>query len=237
MRIVADLHTHTVASGHAYSTVNELATAAVAKGLQALAITDHGPALPGGPHIYHFGAMRFIPPEINGVRILLGCEANILDADGTLDLSDHYLCRLDFIMAGFHEACGFDNKGTVRNTDALLNLMACKKVHAISHPGNPLFPVDYEAITQAAAETRTALEINNASFSISRMGSRHNCETLARLIARHGAPVVVGSDAHIAQNVGIFDQALAVIHDAGIPEELVVNASMEGLTSFLSRNG
>jgi putative hydrolase len=69
MEIIADMHTHTVASGHAYSTVNELAQAARAKGLKALAITDHGPTLPGGPHLYHFGAMRFIPTLIDGVRI------------------------------------------------------------------------------------------------------------------------------------------------------------------------
>src|SRR5512146_3220126 len=56
LKIVADMHTHTIASGHAYSTVNELAHAAAAKGLAAMAITDHGPALPGGPHLYHFGA-------------------------------------------------------------------------------------------------------------------------------------------------------------------------------------
>ena len=61
MKIVADMHTHTISSGHAYSTVNELAAEASRKGLLAIAITDHGPALPGAPHIYHFGAMRFIP--------------------------------------------------------------------------------------------------------------------------------------------------------------------------------
>src|SRR5262245_59642052 len=106
MRIIADMHTHTVASGHAYSTVNELALAAARKGLQAIALTDHGPAIPGGPHLYHFGAMRFIPAVIEGVRILTGIEANILDTAGGLDLDDSYLQRLDFVMAGLHEGCG-----------------------------------------------------------------------------------------------------------------------------------
>jgi putative hydrolase len=108
MKIIADMHTHSIASGHAYSTINELAAAASAKGLLAMAITDHGPALPGGPHAYHFGAMRFIPREIGGVRILLGCEANIIDINGRIDLSADYLNRLDFVMAGLHVFCGFD---------------------------------------------------------------------------------------------------------------------------------
>jgi len=237
MQIIADLHTHTIASGHAYSTVNELAAAAADKGLQALAITDHGPALPGGPHLYHFGAMRFIPRDIKGVRILLGCEANILNQDGEIDIPGHYLHRLDFVMAGFHEDCGFDNQGMLRNTQALKNAMESRRLHAVSHPGNPLFPVDYEEIALTAVRTGTALEINNSSFGMSRCGSRPNCENLARLIARHGALVAVGSDAHIAQNVGIFDQALAVIAEAGISEAQVVNSSPERLDAFLSSRG
>jgi putative hydrolase len=233
MRIIADMHTHTVASGHAYSTINELASAAAALGLEALAITDHGPALPGAPHIYHFGAMRFIPAEINGVRILTGCEANIIAIDGSIDLTDSYLNRLDFIMAGFHEFCGFDDQGISRNTEAMLHVMANPAVHAISHPGNPVFPVEYETIVRAAAETGTALEINNSSFSFSRCGSSPNCKLLAELAAQYGAPIVIGSDAHIAQNVGHFDHALAVVMEAGIDERQVINSSLGRLLAFI----
>ena len=139
MKIIADMHTHTTASGHAYSSVNELASAAAVKGLKALAITDHGPALPGGPHLYHFGAMRFIPREIAGVRILLGCEANITDIAGGIDLPENYLQKLDFIIAGFHEFCGFDSQGIARNTEAMIKAMHNPFIHAISHPGNPVF--------------------------------------------------------------------------------------------------
>ncbi len=233
MRLIADLHTHSVSSGHAYSTVNELAAAAAANGLKALAITDHGPALPGGPHLYHFGAMRFIPREIAGVRILLGCEANILDLDGNIDIPENYLQRLDFVMAGLHEGCGFDNQGIERNTKAILNAMKNHGIHAISHPGNPVFPADYETLAREASKTGTALEINNASFTHSRCGSRPNCENLALHIAQHGTRVVVGSDAHIAQNVGHFEEAVEIIANAGIHEIQVVNSSMERLLAFL----
>ena len=51
MKYIIDTHTHTVASGHAYSTLIENAKAASAKGLKALAVTDHGVAMPGGPHM------------------------------------------------------------------------------------------------------------------------------------------------------------------------------------------
>lgn len=227
------MHSHTIASGHAYSTVNELAAAAAEKGLRAIAITDHGPALPGGPHLYHFGAMRFIPSEINGIRIFLGCEANIVSADGSIDIPENYLQRLDFVMAGFHELCGFDSKGTVSNTRAMINAMRNPAINAISHPGNPAFPVNYEAIAEAASETSTALEINNSSFSFSRCGSRPNCENLAKEIKRFNSPVVVGSDSHIAQNIGMFSDALHVITHAEIDEKQVINSSMERLLKFL----
>jgi putative hydrolase len=177
--------------------------------------------------------MRFIPREISGVRILLGCEANILDTSGQIDIPENYLHRLDFVMAGFHEFCGFDSQGVVRNTEAIMHAIRNPEIHAISHPGNPAFPVDYAKIARAASETGTALEINNSSFTLSRPGSRTNCEKLAREIKRFGTLVVVGSDAHISQNVGEFDQSVQTVIEAGIPPELVVNSSLASLLSFL----
>jgi putative hydrolase len=236
MQIVADMHTHTIASGHAYSTVNELAQEAARKGLLALAITDHGPAIPGGPHLYHFGAMRFFPQTIQGVRILTGVEANILDLDGNLDLPDQYLQKLDFVMAGLHEGYGMDGLGADRNTMAVIKAMANPRVKAISHPGNPVFPLHLEAVVAAARETGTALEFNNSSFIISRKGSRPHCETLAELVARSGAPAVIGSDAHIAQGVGEFAAAVEVLVAAGVTPEQVINSSLERLLAFLDLN-
>lgn len=233
MKIIADLHTHTLASGHAYSTVNELALAAAQVGLQALAITDHGPALPGGPHRYHFCAMRFIPRHIAGVRILRGVEANILDEKGTLDLDQGMLEELDFVMAGLHENCGFCGKDIELNTQALLAVMENPRVKCISHPGNPIFPVHLNKIVSAALATGTALEINNSSFSLSRKGSSDNCSKMARLCAALGTPIMIGSDAHISQGVGVFDDALRIVAETGIAEGQVVNASLERLLDFL----
>lgn len=234
MKIIADMHTHTLASGHAYSTLNELACAAAEKGLEGLAITDHGPFLPGGPHRYHFCAMRFIPNSIAGVRIFRGIEANIVDENGTLDLEQEVLAELDFVMAGLHENCGFVEGDADYNTRTLLAVMRNPLVKCISHPGNPIFPLDNEKIVQATLETGTALEINNSSLTaISRKGSCDNCATIARLCAQYGAPIMIGSDAHIAQGVGIFDDALKLVQEAGIREEQVINASMERLMKFL----
>lgn len=231
-RPAADLHIHSIASGHAFSTIAEIAAAAARKGLDIVAITDHGPALPGGPHPYHFAALRFVPPVMEGVRILRGIEANIVE-EGQLDLEDHLLGRLDLVMAGFHEACGFDGRGEAANTRALLALMETGQARVISHPGNPNFPLDYQEVAKRATETNTALEINNSSFVISRKGSAPNCLALARFCARYGTPVSVASDAHIAQGVGEFDAALAALAEAGVAWEQVVNRSVESTLAFL----
>jgi len=221
-----------VASGHAYSTIGEIAVEAGRKGLRLVGMTDHGPALPGGPHPYHFSALRFVPETLHGVRILRGVEANIL-GPGQLDLPEATLAGLDLVMAGFHEACGFDGRGAEANTRALLAILEQPQVKVISHPGNPAFPIDYEAVARKAAQAGTALEINNSSFSVSRQGSRGNCLELARLCARFGTPVTVGSDAHIAQGVGEFEEALGALREAGIAWEQIANRTLESTLAFL----
>ncbi|PLX84915.1 MAG: phosphatase [Desulfuromonas sp.] len=227
-----DLHVHTVASGHAYSTLAEVAAAAARRGLRGVGMTDHGPGLPGGPHPYHFMALRFVPRQLDGVRVLRGIEANIL-AEGRVDLDDDLLGKLDLVMAGFHEECGFDGRGEEANTRVVLALMDNPLVRVITHPGNPNFPLDYETVARRGAQTGTALEINNSSFTISRKGSSGNCSHIARLCARHGTPVAIGSDAHFHEGVGEFAEALLVAAEAGVKPEQIVNRTLESTLAFL----
>jgi putative hydrolase len=232
LRPEVDLHVHTVASGHAYSTIGEIAAAAARSGLRGVGMTDHGPLLPGGPHPYHFAALRFVPTSLCGVRIFKGVEANIVAA-GKIDLPADTLEQLELVMAGFHEGCGYPGESCAEHTEAVLALMERKIVKIVTHPGNPSFPLDYEAVARKGAETGTALEINNASFSMSRKGSSGNCLEIARLCARFGTPVALGSDAHIADGVGHFDEALATLAAAGIRPEQVVNRTLASTLAFL----
>lgn len=227
-----DLHTHTIASGHAYSTITEIATAAAAKGLRGVGMSDHGPALPGGPHAYHFHALRFVPPFLRGVRILRGVEANII-GPGELDLPEHTLSRLDLVMAGFHEDCGFRGHDSTENTEALMHLMAKHRLHVLTHLGNPVFPIDAPAVARRAAELGVAIEINNASFSISRKGSADNCRLMAQHCARFGTPVAISSDAHIADTVGVIGDALQAAEESGVRWEQIVNRTLESTLIFL----
>jgi putative hydrolase len=233
---MVDTHVHSVASGHAFSTVEEIVAAARKRGLEGVAITDHGPALPGGPHLYHFMALRFIPPFIDGVRVLRGVEANILD-DGKLDLEEKALLQLDIVLAGLHDGCGYRGANASEHTRAMLQVMEHPEVDIVSHPGNPVYPIDYAAIVEQAIRTGTALEINSSSFTTSRKNSTPNCLEIARLSAEKGALIAVGSDAHISSGVGEFADAVAALNHAGVRPEQVVNRNLKALVAFLQRMG
>ena len=99
MKYIIDLHTHSIAGGHAYSTFQENVAAAYAKGLSVYGFSEHAPAMPGGPHPYFFENFKVLPDEYKGMRVLKGCEANIIDLEGHFDLDDSVLARMDYVIA------------------------------------------------------------------------------------------------------------------------------------------
>ncbi len=233
MKILFDTHTHSVASGHAYSTIDDLARGARRRGLKGFVLTDHGPALGCYTHPYHFGNLRILPRRIEGVRFFKGIEANILDTEGTIDLGANQLVRLDFVLAGLHEVCA-PPSDIATNTRAIVAALANPFVDAISHPGNPAFPVDARAIVSAAVEYGKALEINDSSFRV-RTGSGDTCLSIARICAELGALVVCGSDAHYWRDVGRFGTAVKLMRQAGVDGKQVVNASAKRFEAFMER--
>ncbi len=233
MHIQVDLHTHTLASGHAYSTVREMAQAASVKGLDAIAITDHGLNFPGGPHEYYFANMTTIPRFLAEVEVLKGVEANIIDPRGRIDLPKYLLAGLDVIIAGFHEKCGYVSGSVEENTDAMLGALNNPYVHFISHPGNPDFPVDLEKIAYSASKLGKAIEINNSSLHSSRPGSDTKCQQFLRHAKTYQTLLVVNSDAHIFTSVGDVDAALAMVSDAGIKQEQILNSHFSWVKNYL----
>lgn len=234
IKLAADLHVHSIGSHHAYSTVLEIAAAAKAKGLALIAITDHGPAMPDGPHPYYFGNLRVLPEEIDGIRILKGVEANIMNEKGELDLAEGYLRKLDVVLAGFHTHC-FPYNDQEKCTQTALRVLDNPYVDIIVHPGNPEFSINHEMLVQHAAQKGICLEINNSTFCGSRRGSEGNCRRIAELIAHYGCKMVIGSDAHFAWDVGKFDHAVEAVLAAGVSEDQILNTSAEKVMAYLNR--
>lgn len=133
-----DLHMHTVASTHAYSTLHDYIDEAIEKGIKLFAITDHGPDMADAPHYWHFMNMQVWPRLVNGVGILRGIESNIKNIDGDIDCTGPMLTAIDVIIAGFHEPV-MPPSDKETHTAAMIAAMAGGEVHIISHPGNPKF--------------------------------------------------------------------------------------------------
>ncbi len=236
MNLLFDLHTHTIMSGHAYSTLQENLVAAKAAGLQAYGFSEHAPNMMGTVTELYFANFKALPQEVDGVKLFAGIELNILDYTGKIDVSERTLNNVHYAIASLHPPC--IPMGTkAENTAAIIGAMKIPQVKIIGHPDDGRYPLDYDAIVRAAADTATALEVNNASLrgTALRQNAPENYQTMLELCEKHGVPIILGSDSHYAGLVGQFQGAQAVVEKAGFPEALVLNASMEGLDYVINR--
>lgn len=233
MQLIADLHTHTLASGHTYCTLRENAKAAAEAGLKILGTTEHAPGIPGTCDPVHFVNFKVIPRELYGVKQLFGSEINVLN-DGTLSLGEKYISKLDYAIAGIHGLC-YTDAGREQNTDNLISCMRHEKVKFVSHPDDDHTPLNYERLVKAAKEYQVALEVNNSSLI--KKEDRWNCYENYRVMLHYcqlyQVPIVINSDAHDPFYVGEFRRAEAYVKELDFPEELILNTDTEKIAEFL----
>lgn len=235
MNLLFDLHTHTIMSGHAYSTLQENLVAAKAAGLQAYGFSEHAPNMMGTVAELYFANFKALPKEVDGVQLFAGIELNIIDYTGKIDVSERTLNNVQYAIASLHPPC-IAMGSKAENTAAIIGAMQIPQVKVIGHPDDGRYPLDYDAIVRAAADTATALEVNNASLrgTAQRLNAPENYQVMLELCEKHNVPVLVSSDSHYATLVGQFDGATAVLEQAGFPERLVLNTSLDGLDYVLN---
>ena len=212
-----------------------MATSAAEKGLEVLGVTEHGPSVPGTCNPIYFRNMHVIPRMMYGVKLLLGCEINILDYNGTLDLNDEEMARLDICIAGIHDICW--QPGTEdQNTAGVIKVMENPRINMISHPGDGTARLNFERLVQASKDTGTILEINNHSlspFRSKRQTALPNNLELLRLCKRYEVPVLLGSDAHISFQIADYANLYPLLAETGFPEDLILNCDASRLLSML----
>ncbi len=237
MKIIADTHAHTLASGHAYSTIREMAAAAAEKGMKALALTEHAPEMPGTCGLFYFQNLGVIPREINGVRMLFGSELNIMDTNGRTDLPEKVIRNLDIVVASIHPPCFGSGHTEEEVTRAYVETMKKGCITIIGHPDDGRFPIDYEVLVKTAKETHTLLELNNSSLRPGslRKNTRENILEMLDLCRRYEVPVTTGSDAHVDVDAGNFCYVQELLDYSGFPEELVVTTDLKKLEPFLNQ--
>lgn len=222
MPIVAETHCHTVACDHAFSTIQENARAAKEKGIRFVCITEHCPAMLGAPQSYFFDNLpNAIPDVLDGVVILKGAEANILDFDGKLDLTVKQLKKLDWVIASYHVPCCAP--GTIEeHTRGWMAVAENPDVDVIGHCGDVRYAFTHEPVIQAFAKNGKIVEFNSHSFSC-RPGSPECCREVALLCKKYDVRVVCSSDAHFSGEIGSAESALAMLKEIDYPEELILN--------------
>ncbi|MBV9213148.1 MAG: DNA polymerase/3'-5' exonuclease PolX [Actinobacteria bacterium] len=192
-----ELHCHTVLSD-GRNTLGEMAAAAIERGYEYIAFTDHSATHGFGNDVQpdelrrQIERIRRLDSEVDGIRLLAGSEVNIFP-DGSLDYDDDLLAELDWIVASMHSSFRL---GEAEMTKRAITAMEHPLVDAIGHPTGRLierrnpYAIDVEAIAEAAARTGTFLEINGNP------DRRDLNETNARIAVEAGARIVIDSDGH-----------------------------------------
>lgn len=231
MTVIADLHTHTLASDHAYSTLAENIKAAKEAGLKAVAITDHTQGLKDAPRLAHFENLKTLPESFDGVRIIKGAETNIVGFDGEIDLPLKYLKKMEIVIASFHRDAR--QPSTIKeHTNAYKKVAENPYVDIIGHSGNPNFPYDYEEVIPVFAKMGKVVEINESSPT-SRPNSEENCRKILSLCKKYEAFICINSDAHFCSAIGHYDNSLEMIREMNYPEELIINTDLNRLSKYL----
>ena len=233
-----DLHTHTIVSGHAYNTRNEMINAASEKGLEIYAITEHGPSLPGSCSRMYFMNYRVLPRNYEKMTVLYGAELNILDYEGHVDLPESILKEMDLALAGIHTPC-YEAGNVEENTNAYIEAMKNPYINIIAHPDDERFPINYEMLVKAAKEHHVILEVNNASLSPKsfRGNPREKYSEMLKLCIEHQVPIVMDSDSHVDVMVGNHKYAQEMLDKVNFPEELVINFHSEMLKEYINYKG
>lgn len=229
-----DIHTHTIASGHAYGTIREMAEGAREKKLELLGISEHAPGIPGTCGAIYFSNLKVAPRRLRGVDILYGCELNVM-SDRSVSLPEKYLDMLDYAIVGIHMLC-YEDEGARNNTENLIAYMRHPKVRLVSHPDDDNTPLDYERLVAGAKKYGVALEVNNSTFlkTDKRLNCLENYREMLRLCGEHRVSVIVSSDAHDPAYVGRFDEACAFLNEVDFDRELLVNTSVEKIMAHIA---
>jgi DNA polymerase (family 10) len=219
-----DLHMHTTETD-GKDDIRGMAMAARDAGLEYVAITDHSQSLAMANGLderrafEHAARIRAIDAEGLGIRLLAGIECDIL-ADGSLDLADDCLAALDLVVVSVHSAF---NQERPQMTDRILRAIANPHVDILGHPTGRMilkrapYPVDIEAVIDAAARDGVVIEINSQPYRLD-LNDVH-----AKLARDRGVRLVISSDAHSRRAFGVTRWGAIVARRAWLEAKDVLN--------------
>ena len=233
--VLADLHTHSISSGHGSSdTITQMAGRASLAGLRLMGISDHGPATRGSASPSYFSGLRLAPRKRSGVDFLYGAELNILNLKGDVDLPPRILSRLDYAIISIHPPF-FTPREIPDVTGAYLSAFRHPRVRILGHIDDARFPVDFERLLREAQTAGIYPEINNGSLSPQayREGGLENCRKILKICRDIHLPILLSSDSHGKGHVGDMGYALSLLEECRFPPSLVLNSDPALLRQML----
>ena len=235
--IRGDLHVHTTGSDGTAS-VAEMAAAARARGYAYMAITDHSPrmAMVHGLDPRRLGRqideIERLNAKLSGFTVLASIEVDILE-DGSLDLPDEALRRLDLVVGAVHSRF---NLPQAKQTERLLRAMDNRLLSIVAHPTGrminerPAYDIDVERVLRGAAERGCALEVNAQPDRLDL------ADTHCRLAKEVGAKVAISTDAHAPAQLDFMRFGLDQARRGWLePADVLNTRDLAGLRAALRR--
>jgi DNA polymerase (family 10) len=219
-----DLHMHTVASD-GRNTIEQMAVAALARGYEYIAITDHSASHGFGNHVEpdelrrQIERVREVNAALDGIEVLIGTESNI-HTDGRLDYDDDLLAQLDWVIASVHTQFAMPADQMTARVIAACEHPSCDAIGHLTGrkiETRPPYAIDVDAVIEAAARTHTMLEINSAA------DRRDLNDVHARAAAQAGVRILIDSDAHGVNTLGIVRWGVATARRAWLGPAQVAN--------------
>ncbi len=227
--LCGDLHMHTEATD-GRDTIRQMAEAALARGLAYIAITDHSKnlamtnGLDDDRALAHVERIREVDRELQAVhggriRILPGIEVDIL-ADGSLDLENSTLAKMDIVVASVHSHF---NQPSEEMTARVLRALENPHVRILGHPtGRKIlsrepYAIDIEQVLQRAGKLGVAVE-HNANPARADLSDLH-----LRRAKEIGCKIVVNTDAHATEELDKMRYGITQLRRAWLTADDVLN--------------
>jgi len=222
--IRGDVHMHTIETD-GRNTIEEMAGAARERGYEYMAITDHSKnlafanGLTDERALEHIAKIRSVEKKMKGIRIFAGIEVDIL-GDGSLDLSDAVLEKMDIVIASVHSLF---NQDRATMTDRLLKAIANPNTSLIGHPtGRQLlrrdaYQFDFDAVLKAAGEHKVAMELNSYPERLD-LNDVH-----LRMAKQHGVKIVINTDSHHTSHMEKIRYGITQARRAWLTKDDVLN--------------
>lgn len=226
-----DFHSHSIFSDCGVHSVVELLEQAKKNGMYALAVTDHGPELPGRVSNVFYDRLK---QPVEGIRLLKGIECNLTGEKGKIDLPSRFIKDLDIILLGIHPNTP-PKLGLEVYTDLLIAAIEENPlVDVLTHLNDKTYLVDFKKVALAAKKLGITVEINNSKTMLQRITDDITLDLLNACIETE-CPVVINSDAHVLSEVGRNEDVLPLLSKVNFPEELILNKNKEEALDFVEK--